>query len=124
MPLGRTLGEKVGNLKRGGRLGRVKPTSSCIKPLGGTGDSTASGSAASLREEGAWTGSGVKRVNSLKGSEAQESNVLLCALIQHRGVTDLQSAESLEAEPFNRWANGKKAHGPERVTRLIVGERL
>jgi hypothetical protein len=66
----------------------------------------------------------VKRVNSLERRETQESNVLLSALIRHRGVTDLQSAEGLEAGPVNRWANGRKASGPERVSRLIVGERL
>jgi hypothetical protein len=80
---GMTHWEKVRNLKRGGRLGRAKPISSRIKPLRGTGDSTASGLAASLREERAWTGSGVKRVNSLERRETQESNVLLTALIRH-----------------------------------------
>jgi hypothetical protein len=114
----------VGNLKRGGRLGRVQPISSRIKPLGGTAGSTASDPAASLREEGVWNGSGVKRVNSLEGRETHESNVLLSALIRHREVTDLQSAKGLEAGPIDRLANGKKACGPERVTKLIAGERL
>jgi hypothetical protein len=45
-------GEKVGNLRRGGGLGRVKPIFPRIKPLGGTAYGTASRYVASLREEG------------------------------------------------------------------------
>jgi hypothetical protein len=41
----------VGNLRRGGRLERVKPSFPCIKPLKGAVTSTVSGSTASLGEE-------------------------------------------------------------------------
>jgi len=69
-------------------------------------------------------GPGAEWVKSLERREAQESNVLLRVLNKHGGVTDLQSAISLEAGPGYRGANGKKASGPERVPRLVVGERL
>jgi hypothetical protein len=44
-------------------------------------------------------GPGAEWEKSLERREAQESNVLLRALNKHGGVTDLQSAVSLEAGP-------------------------
>jgi hypothetical protein len=118
---GRVLGEKVGNLKEGGRLGRVKPISSRIKPLRGT---TAQHSELLRGKPG--RGKGPERPwceesEFLGEAKTQESNVLLLALIQLWGVTDLQSAEGLEAGHRNRRANGKKAWGPEKKPRLVVG---
>jgi len=69
-------------------------------------------------------GPGAGREKPLERRETQESNVPLRALNKHGGVTDLQSALSLEAGPRYRGANGKKASGLERVPRLVVGERL
>jgi len=42
MPSGKGRREKVGNLRRGGRLGRAKPTIPRIKPLDGLLVSTVS----------------------------------------------------------------------------------
>jgi hypothetical protein len=50
--LGRTIGDKVGNLKRGGRLERVKPSFPRIKPLKGAMVRTVSCTTVSPREVG------------------------------------------------------------------------
>jgi len=48
--------------------------------------------------------------------------VPLNALNKHQGVTDLQSAQSLEAGP-RIGANGKKAGGHESDPRLVAGNK-
>jgi hypothetical protein len=76
------LGEKVGNLRRGGWLGRAKPTTSRRKPLGGATGGTASGLPVSPREERAHCGSGCGEGKIPGEVKTQESNVLLNAVIQ------------------------------------------
>ena len=68
-------------------------------------------------------GPSAERVKSLERQKSHESNVPLNALNKHQGVTDLQSAQGLEAGP-RIGANGKKASGHENDPRLIAGEKL
>jgi hypothetical protein len=80
------LEEKVGNLRRGGRLGRVKPIFRCIKPLDGAASRTVSCLVVSQGEEGFWHYiyimplTGCRESETPGEAEAQESHVLIPAL--------------------------------------------
>jgi hypothetical protein len=99
------LGEKVGNLRRGGRLGRVKPIFRRIKPLDGTsrwdseslwgkpmrGRVSLASQLLVCRRPWCWKG------ETPGEAESQESNVLLSALNKRMGVTALRLAQGPEA---------------------------
>jgi hypothetical protein len=83
----------VGNLKRGGRLGRVKPILLRMKTLRAPRAGTVSRHGESSRGKAHWPiGAWRRRGESPGEAEAQESNAPAAGLITRRQVADPQSA--------------------------------